>query len=343
MALLHIDGVSHYANNDLAKKWSSSWPPGFPNAQFPVDGTAPRRSGSKHIRMGVSGVWVDKAFAGAQTIIVGFALKQTLHQAFRLYFRDANGAQNTLLTNTDGSMSITRGIESGTVLGTSVAGLLLTDAWQYIEVKIYIHASAGTIAIHLNGVNVLTVSSLNTQGSSSLEITNIRFHCQTGSGYVFVTDIYIASGTGGTVTNFVGDCRVDLLLPSGAGGLTEWTPSIGVNYQCIDDSGDINDDLDYVASEDVGARDCYTFDDLSALGIIIHGVAVTIASRKVVEGTRAITPFARIGSTAYDGAEQYQGTTYACYQHIWEQNPAITAAWTEATVNAAQFGMKISV
>jgi hypothetical protein len=103
---------------------------------------------------------------------------------------------------------------------------------------------------------------------------------------------------------------------------------------------------DYVTSPTPDAKDTYTFQALPALADkSVHGVAVDAYALLDVSGSRSI------GSVAISGASEVaigstSLTTTGIYsQWIHDNNPdgSPTTQWDEDSVNAAEFGIKITI
>jgi len=122
----------------------------------------------------------------------------------------ASSVQCRLRINVNGTVEVLR---SGTVsLGTSVA-TVITDAYTYLECKLFVHNTLGTVEVRLDNVTVLMLSGVDTQGSgTSPNIQSVDFRGNTGAG-VRVDDLYIADDSGSVNNDFFGNCRVDTLSP----------------------------------------------------------------------------------------------------------------------------------
>jgi hypothetical protein len=134
---------------------------------------------------------------------------------------------------------------------------------------------------------------------------------------------------------------VELLLPSGAGAETQWTPSAGSNYQNVDENPE-NGDTDYNKSNTVGQVDTYAMANLVSVAGLIYGVQYLEYARKDNAGTRTIAPVARIGGADYLGSNVNLSDSYAYTREIKELSPATAAAWTISEINAMEFGVKVT-
>jgi len=155
-----------------------------------------------------------------------------------------------------------------------------------------------------------------------------------------VMDFYACSDTGSDNKGFLGDIRVQAILPSGAGNSTQMTPSAGSNYQCVDEAAP-NDDTDYVSETTAGEKDTYAFGNLTPTSGTVKGTQILISARKDDAGTRTIAPVYRPVSTDYDGTTVSIGNSYDYVRQVKDVSPATSVAWTIAEINGAEFGVKL--
>ena len=341
MALLFVDGMTHYATADLPLKYNGS--KSYSNVT--ISTVEQRRATSKSLRITNSAsVYVQKNVVSSDdTIIFGFAYFQATNFDVTTgwVISNATGNQITLIPKSDGSIEVRRGSASGTLLGSTAAAAISPDVWNYIEVKVKISDAAGTYDIVVNGVNVLSGAGADTQFQSTPIFSILTVYGNSG-GFAYYTDMYVLDSIGATCNDFLGDCRVDTLMPDGAGNYAQWTPSAGANYECVDDAGALDYDTTYVSTDVLNELDSYTFDNLSPLGAPIYSVTENLSTKKTDASTFKITPTTRVAASDYLGTEVTIPSSYQVLQNTWEVNPDDAAAWAEADVNGAEFGVKLS-
>jgi len=339
MAIIFIDGFDHYALGDMAKKWddASSWV----STYFDIQSTVRRRAAGQALAAKTSTCFLAKNGTFANNIVyVGFAYYPgDLDGAQWVQFYNADGYQVTVKHATDGSIKVLRGGGAGTLLESSATGIFSAQIWYWVEIKVTIDNSSGTYEVRVNGTDVVSGSSVDTQSQTSAGVTQVRISGTATDSYY--DDLYIADDSGSF--DFLGDSRVDLILPTGAGATTAWTPSAGSNYENVDDATDIDDDSTYNSEADVNGVDTYAFGNLTALTTpTIHAVAVNVCSRNDDADTHKHKAIARPASTDRESAEFTNTSSYKIYQAIWALNPEDSAAWEEADVNGAEFGIKLT-
>jgi hypothetical protein len=224
-------------------------------------------------------------------------------------------------------------------LETSSA-LISIDTWYYIELKVYIHDTGGTYDVNLNGSNELSGSGVDTKYSGSAGANQVRVGGYAFTRYPRFDDIYVCDNTGSIANDFLGDVRVEALLPNGAGNSSDFTASAGSNYQCVDETPPNWED--YVYDDTVGNHDTYTFDNMSTVEGDIYGVQSNMFAKKSSAGTRTVKTVIRSDGADYTpGSEHTLGDSYVYYVDTFEDDPDTSAAWTIAGVNAAEFGPKV--
>lgn len=335
MALRFIDsGGDYYSTAQIGRKW-----PGGATTGGSINAAGGRR-GSNGLNM--TNATYHKPLDAQGTWIVGLALlmDQAPFNSTCIPIALYDGVTEQLSLRLEAVTAKLIVSRNGTTLATSAAGLTL-DVFNYIEFKAVISDAAGSYEVRVNGVNVLSASSVDTKNTANATADNVRFSVAGTNGTNIADDIYICDGTGAANNNFLGDVRVDAKLPDGAGTHTDFTPSAGSNFQCVDENP-ATDDTDYVQSTTVNHVDTYTFGDITHIPVAIFGVQVIMTARKDDAGVRSIAGKALSGGTMGTGATQALATTYTQYREIFENDPNTAAAWTKTALNAAEFGIEVA-
>lgn len=325
MALVFVDSFDHYTT--LAQKWDAS------------SGTIDAAYGrfGKGLCVTQNAV-VHKATANMQTWFVGLAFKTGTQwpNDYFLALRDSGALQVEVRINTAGQLVAAR---NGTALATVEAPLAFST-WYYIELAAYIHDTAGTLTVRVNGASVITLSGVDTKNTANAYANQLALRSpNNGNALTMIDDLYICDGAGSTNNSLLGDCKVVALLPSGAGASTDWTPSAGANYECVDEATP-DDDTTYVSSATAGHKDTYALGDLSGSGTV-YGVQALYRVRKDDAGTRTVKSVLRSGAgTEANGTSNNVGDTYGYYADVFDAEPG-GAAWTVAKVNDAQAGVVV--
>lgn len=262
----------------------------------------------------------------------------------------------------DGSIRIYGGAESnvsyewqpqpGPLLGIVPAATLQYNVHSIHKVSVVHHQTTGSLTYRIDNEVVLTLTNINTayamsapaDASATPRSTNLRIGYApfgVSSPGIFIgtrSHVVIAD----TVGDIVGNPRFGALWPEGVGAHSDFAPvGSATNWQNVDEASP-NEDTDYNESETVGHIDTYVMQNVPAGLTAITAVAVTVRVKKTDANSRMFSAVLRIGGVNYVHADT-KGVPggYAYLQWIWTLNPATSAAWTVADVNALEAGVKV--
>jgi hypothetical protein len=284
-------------------------------------------------------------FGGQQTTIMNqFAYYPTSYVSSYLvptFFLEAATGVHVWMRDTGGQLAFYRG-DNSTLLAS--ASSTITMAWHFIEIKIYFHASAGTILMKVDGVTLVNATGLATKYAANGYCNQIAYNYPVqNQGYFRLSDMIIMDTTGSYCNDLLGPRIVEqLVVPTANGNYAQWTPSAGQNYACVDEVPP-NDDTDYVSTTTVGNSDTFVVPDLSLNSPIISGVMVSPYCKSVDVGIAKIKGMAR--SNGVDGLGTEQVVPVGTY--MWTPSPIYldpntNQPWTGAGFNAAEFGYQKS-
>ena len=347
MTLRFIDSFDHYDTAHMDEKWLNKATRHSISAGNGRHGSDALYMAGNASPVGYSRIPVTDV---QTTWIVGFALKFTnftsnsgddRYPTFPR-FRSASGTEMLLQRQTHSSLpmplQIRRGDYNNTILATG-SKIIQLNQWYYVEIKYFANNSTGTVEVKINGVVDMSFGPGDTVLSSD-QINDIQFGGSKYTGDHYIDDLYVCDALGGVNDDYLGDIRVDALLPDGAGASTDWTPSAGANYQCVDEVPP-NDDTDYVSENTLTDHDTYTFGNSPVSAGTIIGVQQNILARKDDAGARSIKGMIRSGGTDYPQTTHVLGDSYIYFLDIFEQDPNTAAAWIIAGINAAEFGQRL--
>lgn len=332
MALLFMDGFDHYATADITKKYTST-------AVATIAASSGRRSGG--CLSGGTGVKVVKTIPATTSFVIGFAFNASVAPGGNrtlFVLADAGTNQCNLILNNDLTLSVAR---NSVVLtgGTSVSALT-TGTWNYIEWKVTIadSISAGSCVLKVNGTTWVTVTTgQDTKNTTNTTATQTWFgDTSTITGTWLFDDFYVCDQSGSTNNDFLGDCRIDMLLPNGDGNYTSFTPSTGSShYQLVDEA--TPNTSDYNQSNTTSQKDSYQMQNLTSSTGTIYGVQAIAAVMKDDAGSRLVKVGVRSSSTDSLSSVAAPSTSQLFVSNIHETDPATSAAWTDTAVNNAEF------
>lgn len=247
----------------------------------------------------------------------------------------ANAPQVTLAIDALGRILAYRGTTSGAFLASTPVALSI-GVWYYVEVEFRIDNPAGFVRVYVNGALLIDFTG-NTQSVAGTA-TASRLGLLGGASTVIVDDVYAKDAA-----TRLGESRIETLLVS-ADNSVAFTPNAGTeNYSRVNEAL-VDGDTTYVYSSTVGAEDLYEVADMTSIPEQIHAVQTRIVAKKDDAATRAIKVALKPGASPTEyGSDFYLSSSYTTHVDIYDQNPAIDAAWTKVAIDDLKIGQKITI
>lgn len=239
----------------------------------------------------------------------------------------------------DGSGHLVLVAGGTTTVGTTV--LAINTNIQVTLVARIDTTASGYAALYLNGSSTAECQFNGATATASNTATTVLFSAAAATQTRNWSELVVSTGDAGTqAANNIGDVRVEVLYPSGAGNSAQMTASAGSNFQCVDEAQE-NGDTDYVSDSTVGHKDTYAYGDLSTTSGTVLGVEPVVMARKTDGGTRGIASVARVSGVEQDSATYNLQTDYTPEVDCRATDPS-GSAWTISSVNGAEFGAKVA-
>lgn len=342
MALRFIDSFEHYSTTQLQAdlKWTS-------HSNDPTI-TASGRFGNGLSLVGYDSRSIRRTIDAQQTWVMGAAVNfsgPVNGNGYIFALLDAGTPQIFLALSGGNNLFVQR--YGGATLGTGTK-TIIPGIWYYIEWKVKIDNTTGTVEVRVDGVpDIGPLSSQDTQNTANATANQVQLGRSDGGFTVslLADDFYACDGTGGSPTDdFLGDVRCEALFPSGNGNSSQWVNSAATsvnNYSYVDETTPDGDST-YVESSVVGDKDTYVFTNLSPTSGTVYGVQPVPYARKTDAGARSFCTVARLSGTETDSADDVLSVSYLYYPDVRETKPG-GGAWTISDVNSAEFGNKVTV
>jgi len=331
MALLFMDG---FDAGDTAQKWAV--------AVASAVSTVTRFGTGRSLSLSGSGNSVTRAITPSAQVTVGYAYASntaSVETSQHLHLSSDGGNTLHLLVGWESATSLAVWRTSTGTKLTSAAvnapALANGGGWAYIEVQATIDDTAGTVKVRVNGQLVIDFTGDTRNGGTSTLIDAVQFRRSNLQG--LFDDVYILNGTGAAPTTFLGEVRVQTVVPTGAGTSAGLTPSSGANWAAVDE-------LPYSATDYVSGSsgtDLYVAGDLPAGPTAIKAVQVNAVAKKADAGDRYAKPLLRTGGTTYNQGLTALGTSDSTAIAPFAVNPNTGVAWTAADVNAMEIGVEV--
>ena len=321
---------------DFAQKWT--------NATC-SSSTTTRFASGRSIYMANYGGHIQRSFPASSEVFFGAAIlyaNTTLRDPFGSsyavsFFGDSGSVRHvSIATNSTGCWIAL----VGTTQVAASLPILRAGCWDYVEVRAVIADSGGRIVLKVNGASVIDYTGDTKNGGTAASVDMVYLTAISSANTdQYYDDIYLCDATGAAPYNtFLGDVRVQTLIPNGAGASTQSTPSSGANYTTVDELP--YSATDYVQSNTSGNRDTYTFSDLSNVGTI-YGVQNNFIAKKTDAGSLSLKSAVKSGASVYYGSSAVLATNDATVSDTRSQDPNTSAAWTQSGVNALEAGFEV--
>jgi hypothetical protein len=352
MTLLLADGFDYASTttntNDMLG--TNKWTARQVNNLVDVVTTQTRTAGGKSLRCWTNGDYIYRSLAVSDedaTIIVGLGYyRDAASVAEMIRFLSDSGATTHVTISVDANNALTAK-RGSTVIGTTVPNVVPIGAWCYIEAKVLLSTTVGTVTLRVNGVSVLALTGQNTKNGgtkTTFDRIAVGNPASNPNSNMYIDDCVILN-TAGTVNNdFLGDVRIPSLSPSGNGntsGLTNSAANSTNNYTYVDDAVPTAGTADYVEGTTNDLKDTYAWADGPTTGVVF-AVVVSAYATKSDAGAKSLALVTRSASTDYVSGDTALGFgSNAFVRQIREVDPATSAAWTPANFNAAEFGVQV--
>lgn len=344
MAVALIEGFDHYASaatgdGSVSSAWTFTATAGITFVTGLLDGSGRAlnfaTSGGNHkARRTIGG--------SSDTVTFCFRFKTPATWANNLLCIFSNGSSDQcwIETNSSGTLTAKMGTSANTALGTvldSTSVALATNSVYFIEVKLKVHNSTGTVGIWVDETNIMSLTGQDTQANGSATITTVGFgdYHVAGQTWAF-DDVYVLGSSG---DSRLGDRRVISLLPEADTAQADWNLSTGSDgFALIDD--DQANSTDYIEAASNSDYSLFDLADLSYVPATIAAIAIVVCAKKTDAGSMTIVTKQKSGATTTDGTTINLGSNFVHYSEIFVQNADTSADWTASDINGLQIGVE---
>jgi hypothetical protein len=266
----------------------------------------------------------------------GFRSQGGTDYSLIIFFDGVTKNMNVRWDDGTGELDIWRG---NTLLATTSGLGLADDTWYYVELKATTHNSNGSYDVEVGGVNVLSATGIDTQDGSNAYSDNVRFFG--ASSNPMWDDIYICDSTGSVNNDILGNSKIVAIAPNGDDTANWGTSTPNASHYANVDENPSDDDTSYVEENTTNTTDLYDYEAAPSLGTI-HGLQINTMCRETdVTPFSLITPIESNGTQDDDSAQAIGTVSYVTRVRVSEEDPDISAPWTDSTISAAKFGIKV--
>lgn len=279
------------------------------------------------------------------TCIAGFAIRHTTdvsmdgstQRGISLVADNNTTIHITLTILADGSIRVRRGAGNGTILGTS-ASVLTVGVYGYVELKVVMHDTTGTVDVRHNGVSVLSLTGQDTKnGGTEAGFSGFRVE---GTDNRKVDDLYLCDGVDATATqkvannDFLGDCVSTWLPPNADSTPSDWTVSTGsTSFDLLDEAPP--NTTDYISSSTNAQVDRVAITNMADTTHVVFGLQTSFVALKESAGARSVRSGVFSNATLVNNPDKAVSTGYVDYGDIVGADPDGDIRWTPTKINAA--------
>jgi hypothetical protein len=221
--------------------------------------------------------------------------------------------------------------------------LSATNTWFHIGFTFKAHASTGYFTLYVDGVAILTYSgnTTNTNGIIGVLVGGHSGANTTWNATMYADDLYVDDDSGGSDVA-PSSPRFLWSLANGAGTTTQWTPLSSTNISNVDDADGSapDDDSTYNSASAAGLTDTFNTTNITVPAGLQIAAAIPVAwAKKTNAGVASTIDLIAYNGSTTTGSPKTPGTSYGPVWDRFVTDPS-SAAWTQTSFNAAEFGYK---
>lgn len=262
------------------------------------------------------------------------------HAPTMFSFRDTNNVPHIhIRIDPSGNILVFRQDAGGEVeLGRSANPVLVVNAWQHVEAKVFLDAAVGTVQVRVEGVQVVNVPATRTTTNVGGAIASCQQVAQV-SGWdgptMYMKDYIIWDTTTAFNNDFMGSCQVYKIIPNADVALN-WTPSPadGIGFDKINEVTPDDDGRYIMAPTPAPAAYKCSLTDLPVTVTSVRAVMPIHRSRKTDGGDGNIQQGLISGAATGLGSNRPITTAYTYWWDVYDADPNGGIGWTRLAVNA---------
>lgn len=327
----------------LSNKWTTS-------GSFTIQAG---RIAGKCLQFGSGATIQAPDFTAQDTWTVGFGYYISKYAGFSqlgtekamLLIKDGGtGTQVSLYLKTNGEIKVYRN-DQGSLLGTTAGAHIRAGHWNYIEIKVKINNTTGTVDLKVNNVSVLSLTSQNTRQTANSQASRFVFSASLTAGDLpRFDDIYICDNQGSNNTSFLGPQKVTTIFPTGDNGTNQWTTSgSGTTHADRVKENPHDSSTTYLTDTVSGHTEEFDYANTGSEVTSIKGVQMNTVFETDDASAFSVKNHVNSGGTSSDdGGTAGTNGTYKTASFLVETDPNTSALWTKTNLDAALFGVKVA-
>ena len=168
-----------------------------------LTGTAALGAGRTGSGLAVTGSTASAAYSlgvnESAEVTIGFAWQAVASNAAQReimqLWSDSNATRHLRVVYTGTAAGRLEVFRDASSLGQSASSLIAPDTWYYIEVRAVLHDSTGSVTVRLNGVDVITLSNVDTRNAGTKTVFDtVRLSTAVAGVTSLWDDLYVSVG-----------------------------------------------------------------------------------------------------------------------------------------------------
>jgi hypothetical protein len=248
-----------------------------------------------------------------------------------------------LRPNTVGGLQVFNA--AGTKIGETAVPVLVANAWNHIEAKLFRNAATGTFEVRINGAAAIIALTGLALGANDVAQVVYGSWLNTNVGTIMQTyykDIVIWDGTGTYNNNFMGTCSV-LDIDTDSDVVLGWTPNPAGTGWSILDNNPPTDDAAYIGAAAAALTNTFGLKDLPADVTSVRGGVIINRSRKIDGGDGNVQVGFISGAATGLGADRPITVAYTYWKDVFEVDPNTGVPFIPANFNLAKLKLTRTV
>lgn len=283
--------------------------------------------------------WIMQTFPATKQVRVGFFWWTTAssHGGYvdLFAFRQSSGTYGAKIRKVGGDGGYSLQLYVNGAWRASKSGAYTHSTWIHIGVDAYIDPSAGWVKVYADGVEILSYTG-NT-GSFNLVDFKIGQTPAISYGLDYFDDMYVDDTTGEGSAVPCPILTFKYIVPDGAGNYTQWIPSVGNNYECVDEKPP--SDSDYVSVSGIDELDSYTMDTYTLdIGETLIALIPTVRIQRG-DVTEEIALGTRYSGTDLIGSDQIPGVSFSYLSERQVTKPG-GGDWDQTAIDGVEILIK---
>lgn len=216
--------------------------------------------------------------------------------------------------------------------------ILKTSSWQFVEIKVVVNDTVGSVEIRVNGVTKFVGTSLDlgTTAPTSVRFGSVNaLNAGPTNTVSYIDDFHCWDNSGSADNDFLGPQRISVVYPDSDTSEADWSlTGAASGFACINQA-DPDGDTTFISTDTVGAVSEFGIGTIPAGAETIKTVFVPVLAKLSDVGIGSIQISLVSGSDVSASDELALIGDYQYVSASHPVDPATDVAWTKSGLEAA--------